>query len=605
MTSTQSTPDTSTGLSTEKPQWLDALMLFGMLAMMLFGIGRYGLYEPHEAHFAGVGREMVTRHDWVTPYLNGGPYLNKPPLMYWLIALSYTICGGISEFAARLPLALIAWSGCVLAWNWAREMWGLRAGRLAAAMLMVTAGWYLFGHQLMIEMLLCVLYAGSIYALWKAILNPDNRSNWICFYVLVGLNVMAKGPVGLVFAGLAMLLYMAARRDWSLLRKCRPFLGIAIVTAICAPWLTLMETRTPGYLYYAIMNENVKRALDQRWPPDFDVVKVSAPIFVLAGLVWLVPWSLLTPQIVSFAWKNGRRQASPSVPRAVSDGVLLLAIGALVPILFFIPIPARLVYYQLPAIPPFVILAAGWWAASGTDEYSRGRKAGALAFLIIGAIVASAAFWLPERLQKIPDLMKAPPTIEYVDNIAILIGAAMLSGGALLYFRKVGLAMGATVVFICVACVYNIEGFAAFDAIRSSKRVVEALRDKVGPECIWISEGSKEIGASAGTSFYLGTTPEGRARNVLIVKHPETDTHRAPPRFPGEPPDYLITKEKFSEIWQGSAPAIFVTDFQRKSEADDPIELPMGETHLIPDLRSGHRKIYANAAAWKRIKPQE
>lgn len=62
------------------PSLADVLLLGAILCVMSYGIGSYGLYEPHEGHFAGVGREMVTRGDWITPHLNGAPYLNKPPL---------------------------------------------------------------------------------------------------------------------------------------------------------------------------------------------------------------------------------------------------------------------------------------------------------------------------------------------------------------------------------------------------------------------------------------------------------------------------------------------------------------------------------------------
>src|SRR5476649_157162 len=110
--------------------WLDAMLLGSILAVMLYGIGDYGLYEPHEGHFAGVGREMVAGHDWITPHLNGAQYLNKPPLFYWAIALSYTLLGVQNEFAARLPLALIGWGGVVLVWSWSRKLWGILAGRM-------------------------------------------------------------------------------------------------------------------------------------------------------------------------------------------------------------------------------------------------------------------------------------------------------------------------------------------------------------------------------------------------------------------------------------------------------------------------------------------
>ena len=169
--------------------WFDAVLLGGILAVMLYGIGSYGLYEPHEGHFAGVGREMVTSGDWIVPHLNGAQYLNKPPLFYWLIAISYTIFGVQNEFAARLPLVLIGWSGVVLVWHWTRQLFGIRAGRIAAVMLACAAGWFLFCHQLLIDALLSVLNLAALYAMWKAIQSRDHR-RWtldrVCFTRLSG-----------------------------------------------------------------------------------------------------------------------------------------------------------------------------------------------------------------------------------------------------------------------------------------------------------------------------------------------------------------------------------------------------------------------------------
>ena len=103
-------------LNTEPASWIDAVLLGAIFVVMTLGLGSYGLYEPHEGHFAGVGREMIARGDWITPHLNGAPYLNKPPLLYWLVSISYTLFG-VTEWAARFPLALVGWIGVILSWE--------------------------------------------------------------------------------------------------------------------------------------------------------------------------------------------------------------------------------------------------------------------------------------------------------------------------------------------------------------------------------------------------------------------------------------------------------------------------------------------------------
>ena len=166
---------------------IDLLLLVLLLAFMMFGIGDYGLYEPHESHFAMVAREMLLRGDWITPHLNGAVYLNKPPLLYWLIAIAINICGD-TEFAARLPLVLAGWLGIVLVWQWSRQLWGIEAGRSAMLMLPVSLGWFIFTHQLLIDVLLATLLLASNYFLWKLVNQAQSWVYFVGFYTSVVLH---------------------------------------------------------------------------------------------------------------------------------------------------------------------------------------------------------------------------------------------------------------------------------------------------------------------------------------------------------------------------------------------------------------------------------
>ncbi|HEY3319751.1 MAG TPA: glycosyltransferase family 39 protein [Planctomycetota bacterium] len=586
-----------------KAGWPDVALLSTVLALLLVGVAGYGLYEPHEAHFAGVAREMVLRGDWTTPHLNGAPYLNKPPLFYWMIALSYMLTGTISEWTARIPLALIGCLGCMVAWDWARRLWGVAAGRAAAAMLMVSVGWHLFGHQLLIDLLLAVIYLASLYVIWLITLEPTRRLYWVGFYVLLGLNIMAKGPIGLALTLISLLVFLGVRKKWDVLKHSRPLLGLLIVVAIVAPWLIMIESRHPGYLRYAIINENLKRVVDRRDPPDYTGVKVSVGIFLVATAGWLAPWSLLLPQIAAFAMRATAGRAGNGTPaqdearvRALADGKTLLTIGALVPVLAFLPMPSRLIYYQLPAMPALVMLAAGWWCGAGTRRIW--QAGAAWTFTVTGALIFSAGFWLPHQLDQIPDLVAAPMTMTYVDDIAFTTGVALLAGGVLLLVGRANAALAAMTAVLALSGLLAVKGLTAFDPVRSSKHLVEQLRDQVGPDCVWVSEGSKEIGASAGIAFYLGNDRAGEPRSVLVM---EDDPERRPPAFPGAKPQYLINQAQLAELWSENKPVLFVTDFLRSDWERDRPRLPAGEKHIVPQTDGGKRRVYANSSAWSLI----
>ena len=573
----------------------DAAVLGCILIVMLCGIGSYGLYEPHEGHFAGVGREMCISGDWITPHLNGAPYLNKPPLFYWIIATSYSLLG-ISEWTARFPLALIGFSGVLLAWHWARKLWGYEAGRVAACMLATSIGWYLFAHQLLIDILLCVLYLGCMYLLWRAIECRTQRWRWALFYFVLGLSTMAKGLIGLMFPIVVLFIYIAWRRDWKLTKEFCPGMGTSILLALTVPWLVLMEIRNPGSVEYMIVNEHFKRVIDTRWPPDYSGVKVSASMYLLLSAAWVAPWCLLLPQVAAFIRK---KQTLPPEHQAEKDAVLLMFLGALLPVVTFLPMKSRLIYYGLPALPLFAILASGWWSRAKEDRI--GARMGALTFIVTGAVILSALFWLPGRLKSIPDIIAAPGVLDCIPYLTVFMGLSLVGGGILLALKKTQWSMAVMTICLGLAGLYSVTGFNAFDDVRSSKHLVENLRAKAGADCVWVSEGSKEIGASAGIAFYLGKNETGAARTVFILEAKMDDTHRAPPVFPGPRLNYLITPEELQNLWNENRPVLYVTDFQRTDWLNDYPVLPSGSLNLVPSANGGSRRVYANACAWKRI----
>ena len=268
----------------KKKHYLDILILVLTLGIITFGIGAYGLYEPHEGHFAMVGQEMLLRGDWITPHLNGDRYLNKPPLLYWFIAISTSILG-TTEFAARLPIALAGWVGIIVAWKWTRELWGIRASRIAALMLSVSLGWFIFTHQLLIDILLSTLILASSYFFWKLRWKPKSWLYFYALYISLGLCILAKGFIGFILPLLNCLVLSIIKQDEKIWRQIKLSQGIIVVLAIVIPWFIAVDIQNPGFFDYFIVNEHIKRFFDFRFPPDYEVSKISALGFVIMTLV--------------------------------------------------------------------------------------------------------------------------------------------------------------------------------------------------------------------------------------------------------------------------------------------------------------------------------
>ena len=633
--------------------WVDVSILLLALIVTLLGIGSYGLYEPHEGHFAMVGQEMLWRNDWITPHLNGAPYLNKPPLLYWLIASSTAIFGS-TEFAARLPIGIAGWLGIVVVWKWTRELWGIDASRLAALMLLVTLGWFIFTHQILIDALLGTLLIASNYFLWRSLYQPQSRLSWWGAYISLALCVLTKGLIGIVFPLLGCLGLIIVRRDFKTIERLGLKRGFLLMLAIVLPWFIAVEQHNPGFWHYFIVNEHFDRLLDRRYPPDYEVSKISAIGYLAITCCWCFPWILFLPSVIKSTvkqWQRGWIDNASLLDRKNSDGIFLLSAAAILPVILFLPLSSRLIYYSIPAIPPYIILCAGWWSNRRTvlltkpqalktssgiiDGYSTPNPVyptlintlckssvqivnraipaktvdlyGAIAF-ILGVSFYSSIIVLPLIVTALPTVLQTAEINRLIVAVAIILGTGWLASGVALLKRS-SLAWLPLVVVLTITYLATIRGFFLYQNIRSSRNLIRQANSCLSIDTLWIYEGSREIGAAGAISYYLNqakfddyrdmsawTTDDNAYRTVMVLA--DGGKNRIPPQFPGMTPEYLITKTDLQNYWNSDRPTVFLTDFLRKpNDSSDPLTLNLPEGASQPFIISGQRRLYLNKAA--------
>jgi 4-amino-4-deoxy-L-arabinose transferase-like glycosyltransferase len=195
----------------------DSLLLAGFCAFLFFyGLAQFGLIGADEPRYAQVAREMLERHDWVTPTLGGVPWLEKPPLYYWQAMLAYSIFG-VSDWSARLPSAIDA-TGLVLAVYFflCRFRRGFEVdGALITA---ASAGIIGYARAASMDMALTAAFTLGLLA-WWAWRETENKIYLALFYGCMALGMLAKGPVAPFLAALVIVLYAAAVRDLHLVFK--------------------------------------------------------------------------------------------------------------------------------------------------------------------------------------------------------------------------------------------------------------------------------------------------------------------------------------------------------------------------------------------------
>jgi 4-amino-4-deoxy-L-arabinose transferase-like glycosyltransferase len=416
--------------------WLCFLAGLGFL----WNLGNIGLVDETEPLFAEAARQMTVTGDWITPYFNGETRFDKPPLVYWLMAIGYKLFG-VNEWAARLPSALSAIALTCFGFYTLSKLEGIRDREserekkeqekfsplhhiflslpwIGSALIALNAHTIAWGRTGVSDMLLSGCMCSALLAFLLGYVLEEQREKaglsvvnsaifpnkwYLTFYVLIALAILAKGPVGIVIPGLIILCFALYLGDfWQLWREMRPMSGILIILAIALPWYILVtlangQTYIDSFFGY----HNFQRFTEV-------VNKHSAPwyFYFIVVLVGFAPWSIYLPLAIARTrfWQRSywKRQAR-------RDRLSLFALFWFACIFGFFTIAVtKLPSYVLPLMPAAAILVSLFWQD-----------------IITGKILESQR----ENLENKPNQLPRSLLI----NISINAGFLSILAGAILY----------------------------------------------------------------------------------------------------------------------------------------------------------------------------
>ncbi|MGA7461173.1 MAG: glycosyltransferase family 39 protein [Candidatus Korobacteraceae bacterium] len=367
----------------------DSLALIAFCSFLfLLGLQLIGLMGVDEPRYAQVAREMLARHDWVTPVLYGVPWLEKPPLYYWLAMLSYKAAGGVSDTAARLPVAVLSSLLVIFIYVWARRF--RRGMQLDAALITASAAAVIgFGRSAATDMPLTVMLTVAMLS-WYGWYASERRSWLLGFYFFSGLATLAKGPIAVLLAGAIIVVFAALRRDARLLLRTLWPIGIALYLAVVAPWFIAVQHANPQFFRVFFLQHNLERFSSNLYhhPQPF---WFYLPVALLA----LVPWTVFVVTALVDALRDWR--FSTQQPPAQEDLRTYLMLWFLLPILFFSLSHSKLPGYILPAIPAGTILLADF-ILRREQEASKPALWLVLLHSLLSSAMLIAAFVVPFKL---------------------------------------------------------------------------------------------------------------------------------------------------------------------------------------------------------------
>ena len=329
------------------------------------------LAGPDEGRYSEIPREMAESGDWVTPRLNGMPYFYKPPMCYWMGAVSIKLFG-VNKVSVRLPNILMAIFGVVITYAAARSLYGREAGIASALMLGTSLFYFALSQILTLDMTVSVFMAGAMFSfivalkrsgVWRGILI-------LGFFLCCALSVLTKGLIGIVIPFVAIFIYACLVGVPTFFRTLKKgdifwiFTGVVLFLAVALPWHILAVIENPpyenaggifskkwegqGFFWYYIIHEHILRFIDE------ETSKRGQPFWFFFALapVGFMPWLLILPQSIREFFSEGWKSACRKTPEA-----LFLISWVVFIVVFFSMSRSKLAPYILPIYPALAVIA--------------------------------------------------------------------------------------------------------------------------------------------------------------------------------------------------------------------------------------------------------
>ena len=365
------------------------LLILTLLLGVLFGfkLGDRALWNPVEGHYSEIAREMVVSKDYLTPWLAGMKYLEKPPLFYWLESAAI-ILFGLNEWSLRLWSAVFGTIGCLAVYFAGSRLFDRRVGLISSAVLATSALWYAMGHIINLDMAVSTLITCALLSfLVASVEKPGYKRRFAmwAFFVFSALATLTKGLIGIVIPAMVIGTWILILDERNILTTLYLPSGVSLFLLIAAPWHVLISRANPDFLRSYFFDEHFQRYLTKPEGP-FEQPWAYIPVLLLG----MFPWTVFVLQSLRhnlrFPWRQRHQHKE----------VIFLALWAGLVFLFFSASNYKGTPYILPMLPPLAILIARYHAAAWEWPRVSGVQSGSFALLVVLSLLVFAGLAGPQ-----------------------------------------------------------------------------------------------------------------------------------------------------------------------------------------------------------------
>ena len=384
----------------------DLFTFLGLLIIcyfvFFFNIGNYPLMDVDETRYVSMARDMFNSKDFLTLYLNGEYFFEKPPLYFWGECLSFAIFGKVTEFSARFPVALYGTLCTILMYFTGKKVVSRRFGLVSAIILATTLEFVMLAKFAILDIVVttCIGFSVMFGFLTQFVKDKNKKYFWWLFYAFSGLAVMAKGIPGFVVPFGTMFFVSIFNKTFKqIFRPQYILVGIALFLLIVLPWHIIMfNIHDPLFFNEYIIKHHLNRFFSSS-----EIHRQQPFYFYFVTILWgLIPWVFSAIAVLITKIKDIKSLSFDNLNNS-QKYFWFNVIAFVVTMLFFSSSKTKLITYILPVYFFTSCIIGFVW-----DRYItslENKKSINLSVYIFGGICIVAAivacfmqFFLPEQL---------------------------------------------------------------------------------------------------------------------------------------------------------------------------------------------------------------
>ena len=449
---------------TEKNIEILTILTLGIIFYLVFfhAIGTYPLMDVDETRYVSMARDMYNTKDFLTLFLNGEFFFEKPPLYFWQECLSFALWGKVSEWSARFPVALLGFLFSYIVYFTFKKIVNRRFGVVASLVLATSLEFIILAKYAILDIVLTFYIGLALIVYFQTFFCQEKNKKyfWWLFYLFSGLAVMSKGVPGFVVPfGVAFFCSIIARRFKENFRPIYMLPGILVFLLSVLPWHIVMFIKhNPLFYEEYIVKHHLHRFLNTE---NNEIGRKQPFYYYFVVILWgFVPWIFSFVGVLVQKLKNIKNLDLMSKIKTFDfekldnrGKILTLSwVCLLFILLFYSASSTKLVTYILPVYFPLAIITASFW-----DDYINKKqyeKTINLTVKIFGWLCAIAGFGAIFTQYYLPAQLNADISDAKIVTIVCLLSFGIGTLLCLKYKKYIG-------IFICyVLFMAFISGFA-------------------------------------------------------------------------------------------------------------------------------------------------